>query len=80
LGAEQLVDLHAHTNRSDGLLEPADLVTQAAQAGLAAIAVTDHDTTAGIRLAQTGADTLPALRDCGQRCFVPCSVVHESSR
>lgn len=59
MGAEQLVDLHAHTNRSDGLLEPADLVTQAAQAGLAAIAVTDHDTTAGIRLAQTGADTLP---------------------
>jgi hypothetical protein len=42
------VDLHTHTTASDGTLSPAELVAAAREAGLAAIAVTDHDTTAGI--------------------------------
>jgi predicted metal-dependent phosphoesterase TrpH len=42
------VDLHTHTTASDGLLTPTELVRQAVTAGLAAIAVTDHDTTAGL--------------------------------
>lgn len=41
-------DLHAHTNASDGELAPAALVAAAVAARLAAVAVTDHDTTAGI--------------------------------
>jgi predicted metal-dependent phosphoesterase TrpH len=46
--ADQLADLHAHTNCSDGILSPAELVAQASAAGLAMIAVTDHDTTDGV--------------------------------
>ena len=42
------VDLHVHTTASDGSLSPAEAVKRAAEAGLAAIAVTDHDTTAGV--------------------------------
>ncbi|GIQ63098.1 phosphatase [Paenibacillus cisolokensis] len=40
-------DLHIHTTASDGLHAPADIVRMAKEAGLAAIAVTDHDTMAG---------------------------------
>jgi predicted metal-dependent phosphoesterase TrpH len=41
------VDLHTHTARSDGVLEPADLYEQMRMWGSTLVAVTDHDTTAG---------------------------------
>lgn len=41
------IDLHTHSTVSDGTDSPAELVQVAAQAGLDAIALTDHDTTAG---------------------------------
>lgn len=41
------IDLHAHSNASDGTDSPADLVAAAAAAGLDVVAITDHDTTAG---------------------------------
>jgi 3',5'-nucleoside bisphosphate phosphatase len=41
-------DLHTHSNASDGDLSPEVLVAQAASIGLAAIALTDHDTVAGV--------------------------------
>ncbi len=41
-------DLHTHSNASDGDLSPEALVAQAAAIGLAAIALTDHDTLAGV--------------------------------
>ncbi len=41
-------DLHMHTNCSDGLLSPEELVAAAKQAGLGYIAITDHDTVDGI--------------------------------
>lgn len=41
-------DLHLHTTASDGLLTPEQVVRAAAEAGLVCIAVTDHDTTAGV--------------------------------
>lgn len=44
----RFVELHAHTTASDGTLAPAELVARAAAAGLAAVAVTDHDTMAGL--------------------------------
>jgi len=42
------IDLHTHTNRSDGTFEPAELVKLASERGLEVVAVTDHDTTDGI--------------------------------
>jgi predicted metal-dependent phosphoesterase TrpH len=42
------LDLHIHTTASDGVLTPAEVVRVAVDKGLEAIAITDHDTTAGI--------------------------------
>lgn len=41
-------DLHCHTTMSDGTFTPTELVEEAARRGLAAIAVTDHDSVDGI--------------------------------
>lgn len=43
-----LIDLHVHSDASDGSFPPAQVVALAKEAGLKAIALTDHDTTAGI--------------------------------
>lgn len=43
-----LADLHVHSHYSDGTDAPADLAKMAAKAGLGAIALTDHDTMAGL--------------------------------
>ena len=40
-------DLHAHSTASDGTTPPAELVREAAAAGLDVVALTDHDTTEG---------------------------------
>ena len=50
-----MIDLHTHTDRSDGTLTPAALVDRAVQAGLTALAITDHDTLAGYDLAGAAA-------------------------
>lgn len=42
------IDLHIHSTASDGTLTPAEIVAHACNLGLAAIALTDHDTVAGI--------------------------------
>jgi predicted metal-dependent phosphoesterase TrpH len=42
-----MLDLHSHTTFSDGTLTPAELVAAAIQAGVKALAITDHDTLAG---------------------------------
>lgn len=55
------VDLHTHSRRSDGVLEPRALVAAAAAAGVRLLALTDHDTLAGVReLRSAGAPPLPA--------------------
>lgn len=46
------IDLHTHTNESDGSLTPADLLRAAETARLEAIAITDHDTFAGWDIAR----------------------------
>ena len=42
-----MIDLHAHTNCSDGKDTPAELIRNAKAQGLSVVAITDHDTTAG---------------------------------
>lgn len=48
----KFVDLHTHTTASDGSMSPATLVRYAAEKGLTAIAITDHDTLAGVEEAE----------------------------
>ena len=43
-----IVDLHVHSNKSDGSFTPTELVDYAVEKGLSAFALTDHDTTDGI--------------------------------
>jgi predicted metal-dependent phosphoesterase TrpH len=43
-----MIDLHSHTTASDGRLSPTALVTRARAAGVTHLAVTDHDTVAGL--------------------------------
>jgi 3',5'-nucleoside bisphosphate phosphatase len=43
------VDLHTHTLRSDGVLQPVELVRSAAAAGVTTLSITDHDTLAAYR-------------------------------
>lgn len=43
-----MIDLHLHTTASDGRLTPGQLVRRAADVGIHVMAVTDHDTTAGV--------------------------------
>ncbi|MCF8043940.1 MAG: PHP domain-containing protein [Desulfarculaceae bacterium] len=44
----KLIDLHTHSTASDGTLPPAQVAQAAAEAALAAVALTDHDTTEGL--------------------------------
>jgi hypothetical protein len=59
-------DLHIHTTYSDGSYTPAEVVSLARRSGLAAVAVTDHDTLEGIGPAQaaavrTGVEIIPGV-------------------
>ncbi len=51
-----MIDLHTHSTASDGVLTPQQLVQHAAEKKLAVLALTDHDTTAGIEEAQREAE------------------------
>jgi hypothetical protein len=51
-----VIDLHSHTTASDGQHSPAELVALAASAGVTALAVTDHDTVAGLAEAAEAAE------------------------
>ncbi len=51
-----MIDLHAHSNASDGALPPAAVVERAAAAGVETLALTDHDTVAGLDEAVTAAE------------------------
>lgn len=50
-----LIDLHAHSNVSDGTESPSQLMAAAAAAGVDVVALTDHDQTSGWAEAATGA-------------------------
>ena len=50
------IDLHVHTNTSDGSETPENAVKLAKELGLRAIAITDHDTAAGVKAAQAAGE------------------------
>ena len=43
-----MIDLHTHSRASDGDLSPSELIRSAAQRGITALALTDHDTVDGL--------------------------------
>ena len=60
------IDLHVHTTASDGTYTPAEVVELAHKTGLAAIAITDHDTVSGYaeaarRGAELGVEIVPGI-------------------
>ncbi|HVX85010.1 MAG TPA: PHP domain-containing protein [Phycisphaerae bacterium] len=57
-----LIDLHTHSTASDGTLTPTELMRQAKAVGLAAIALTDHDTGNGLKEAAAEAARLGGLQ------------------
>jgi predicted metal-dependent phosphoesterase TrpH len=52
------VDLHCHSTASDGTRSPTDIVRLAKDSGLSALALTDHDTGAGVAEAASAAESL----------------------
>jgi len=52
------IDLHTHSHCSDGSLAPGELVERAANSGVRMLALTDHDTLAGLAEARATADRL----------------------
>lgn len=63
---EKIIDLHTHSTCSDGSMTPTQLVKHAAENGIAAIALTDHDTVSGVEEAvaageEYGVEVIPAI-------------------
>jgi 3',5'-nucleoside bisphosphate phosphatase len=62
----KFIDLHIHSDCSDGAFSPAELVQQAFREGLTAVAIADHDSVAGIAEAvaagmEVGIEVIPAV-------------------
>ena len=55
----KLIDLHVHSTASDGSFTPAEVTALAREAGLTAIALTDHDTVSGVGEALAAAGDFP---------------------
>lgn len=63
---ERYIDLHTHSLKSDGSMTPTEVVEEAKKAGLAAIALSDHDSVDGVREAveageKLGVEVIPAI-------------------
>lgn len=73
----EIYDCHSHSIASDGALSPTQLVERAKSQGVTHLALTDHDTTAGLKEAQTAAEharinLIPGIEistTWNQRCF-----------
>ena len=66
INMEKYIDLHTHSVKSDGSMEPEDVVREAKKAGLAAIALSDHDNVEGVARAMAegekiGVEVVPAI-------------------
>lgn len=73
------VDLHSHTTASDGTLTPRELARLAARHGVRVLALTDHDSTGGVREAMDEARRLAPLEivpGLEINCDVPGAEIH----
>ncbi len=75
---DRRIDLHAHTVHSDGTMTPTELVEHAAEIGLIALAVTDHDTTTALGEARAAGQAVgvEVLNGCEVSCAIPSGIVH----
>jgi predicted metal-dependent phosphoesterase TrpH len=60
-----LIDLHSHTNESDGTFSPEELIAEAVRCGVTTLAITDHDTFAGYDAAMAAAKRSGVELICG---------------
>ena len=58
--SEKLIDMHTHTNYSDGDLSPQELIKLAIDKGIGTLAITDHNTVEGIKKVNKNNDTIVA--------------------
>ena len=74
----QCIDLHTHSTASDGELTPAELVHLSIERGLTTIALTDHDSVAGLDAAIAAARGTPlqVIPGVELSCDVPQTEVH----
>lgn len=56
-----MIDLHSHTTASDGRMTPTELVTRAKELGVTRLAITDHDTVAGLAEGIAAAEQLGGI-------------------
>ncbi len=72
------IDLHAHTTHSDGTCSPEALADEAKRVGLAALAVTDHDTTTAIEPVRRAAAAhgIEVFDGCEISTRLPSGIVH----
>jgi len=68
------IDLHIHTTASDGTSTPVEVVDMALETGLYAIAITDHDTVAGVPYAIEAARGFPLRVISGVEMSAQCGV------
>lgn len=73
-----MIDLHLHSTASDGALPPDEVVARAAQAGLSAVALTDHDTLAGLPMACAAGERLGirVIAGCEFSTLAPWGEMH----
>ena len=72
-GLDRMIDLHTHTNESDGTYTPEELITAAVELRLQALAITDHDTLAGYEKAK------PMAEKAGSAASLRNRAEHEDS-
>ena len=77
-GRPAFVDLHTHSTASDGTLPPERVVEAAKRCNLAAIALTDHDSIAGVAAARAAGDRLGVriVAGCELSAFQDDNAVH----
>lgn len=73
-----VIDLHTHSTASDGSDAPAGILRLAAEANLAAVALTDHDTVEGLDEARDSAETVGVrlISGCELSCTVDRGTMH----
>ncbi|HUI53999.1 MAG TPA: PHP domain-containing protein [Bryobacteraceae bacterium] len=60
-----MIDLHSHTNESDGSYSPTQLIEESVRAGVSVLSITDHDTLAGYDQARLAAANASVELVCG---------------